>query len=275
MTDKHIANDIINQVTLHELLEKLGFKPSLHLGNEIIYHGVFNAAEKEIRNTLSINNELGVWFDKGLARGGNILDFGITYWKNTAIDEVILQISKLCLSTANDEVHFKGTGRKRKAIKIPNYHIKEIKSIGLNPLICTYLHAEGLLDPSNKYLKEIYYYLIDEKGTRKDFFSAGWQNENGGWEVRSWYYSGCIGCRGISFIAGNVDSLILFENFEDYCKYLKETNSIHSSILILNSLDFLNTAIHRASKFSSIQPFFSCNELTARFLNEVKQLKNK
>lgn len=267
--------DIKDHVSILDLLSHLGFKQSEKIGNKIFYQNVFNEPKKNTKNSFRIDNELGVWFDKGLGKGGDVIDFGVAYWRNLSLEEVLQKISELCSRKIPNNIFAHHSGRRRRAVKIPNYHIQEIKPIGGNSLIYSYLQAEGLLDISKGHIKEVYYYVIDEKGIRKNFFSAGWQNENGGWEVRSWYYSGCIGRRGISFISGEENSLVLFENFKDYLHWHDKSKVSGSNILVLNSFDFLNAAIHRASKFNHVSTFLASEELNANFLAEVNKLKNK
>jgi len=56
----------------------------------------------------------------------------------------------------------------------------------------------GLWELADLNIREVYYYVTDQKGKRKDFCAAGWMNENGGWEVCAQNYTGCIGTKGMS-----------------------------------------------------------------------------
>lgn len=275
MTNISNTIDIKNRMSIIDLLSHLGFKQTKKIGSEIFYQNVFRESKRSTKNSFYLNDELGVWFDKGLGKGGDIIDFGLAYWRNLSLEEVLEKISELCSKKIPNETVLHGSSRRRKAVKIPNYHIQEVRAIGSNSQVCSYLRAETILDISNIHIKEVYYYVTDEKGVRKDFCSAGWQNENGGWEVRSWYYSGCIGRRGISFISGEENSLVVFENFKDYLLWQDKIKVSGPNILVLNSFDFLNAAIHRASKFNQVSAFLATEESNINFLTEVKKIKSK
>jgi hypothetical protein len=101
-------------------------------------------------------------------------------------------------------------------------------------------------------IQEVNYYVIDQKGKRKDFCAAGWQNENGGWEVRAQKYSGCIGTKGMTFIPGSQSVLAIFPEYVDFLKRRNDEHLYYASILILNHPEFLSAALKRASHFEKV-----------------------
>lgn len=274
MTDNLDTLGLKEPVSMTGLLSRLGFEPTKNSGNETFYQNVFDGAKCNTRNSLRVNLELDAWFDKDLGRGGNIVDFGLAYWQNLNRLEVIQKISELSNMVITKSNAASPGGRKRLAVKIPHYHVQEIRPIGGNSQICSYLSAEGLLDIPNDQLNEVYYYAIDQKGIRKDFFSAGWQNENGGWEVRSWYYSGCIGRKGLTFIPGKENSVLVFEDLPHYLSLLGKEKIKGPNILILNSPDFLNAAVHRASRFDEASAFLSSDQLNVDFMKSLEKHRN-
>lgn len=262
-------------VSITGLLSRLGFEPTKNFGNETFYHNVFDNANRRTKNLLRVNVELDAWFDKDLGTGGNIVDFGLAYWRSLdqlEVKEKIIGLFNMMVPKSNTT---SPSGRKRHSVKIPHYHVQEIRPIGGNPRICSYLNSVGLLDIPNEMLKEVYYYVIDQKGTRKDFFSAGWQNENGGWEVRSWYYSGCIGRRGMTFVPGEENSVLVFEELSHYLSVKGKDKILGQNILILNSPEFFNAAVHRASKFDEVSTFLGTDQLNSDFKVRLANIGNK
>ncbi|RZJ92793.1 MAG: hypothetical protein EOO20_00310 [Chryseobacterium sp.] len=83
------------EVSISRLLFRLGFEPTINSGQDTFYHNVFDAANPGTKNSLRINNELDAWFDKDLGIGGNIVDFGLAYWRSLDRLEVINRISEL------------------------------------------------------------------------------------------------------------------------------------------------------------------------------------
>ncbi|SDF94997.1 hypothetical protein SAMN05421827_102223 [Pedobacter terrae] len=263
------AGSIKEQVPICTLLKHLGYKPAKINGVEHHYINVLKSAE--IKSAFVVNEQLNIWYDRLTKRSGNIIDFGIAYWPDLNSEQVIEKISQFFQISKRPTGIQKTNGqRKRLAVKIPFYHIEEIKPVGCNVEITAYLQSQGLWEISIGHLKEVYYYVVDEKRRRKEFFAAGWQNENGGWEVRGKNFSGCLGHKGMTFIPGNESSLILFEDYIDYLSWKFANKLLGPSILILNSPEFVEAAKKRASKFHEVAVFFGKQHLNAEVLSAIQ-----
>jgi hypothetical protein len=252
------------------LLDHLGHKPAKIKGDEHLYFNVLKGTES--KSTFIVNDQLNIWYDRLTKKSGNVIDFGLAYWPDLNSDQVTEKISQIFqISKQSAEIQTANKGkRKRLAVKIPFYHIEEIKPVGCNIEITAFLQSQGLWEISIGHLKEVYYYFVDEKRRRKEFYAAGWQNENGGWEVRGKNFSGCLGHKGMTFIPGNKNSLILFENYLDYLSWKYANKLPGPSILILNSPEFLDAAQKRASKFREVAAFFGKQYLNAEFLSVIE-----
>ncbi|KAA8476861.1 hypothetical protein BDE36_1284 [Arcticibacter tournemirensis] len=250
------AGSIRERVPLSMLLSRLGYQPAKSSGDEQLYLNVLRNAETS--PTFAINTQLGVWFDRLTKKSGDLVDFGLAYWPGLSSDQVLEKISQLCACSqgapAGDTSH--RAGRKRRAIKIPYYHIAETRPLGCNPEITAYLQSQGIWEISIGQLKEVYYYVVDEKQRRKDFFAAGWQNENGGWEVRSRNFAGCLGRKGMTFIPGDENRLALFRDYISYLSWKYANRASTDSILVMNAPEFLPAAKSRAAKFAEVADFF-------------------
>ncbi|PYF74576.1 hypothetical protein B0O44_10321 [Pedobacter nutrimenti] len=264
------AGSIREQVPLCALLNHLGHKPAKINGDEHLYFNVLKSAES--KSIFLVNDQLNIWYDRLTKKSGNVIDFGIAYWPDLNPDQVTEKISKILqISKQPAEIQTANNGkRKRLPVKIPFYHIEEIKPVGCNIEITTYLQSQGLWEISIGHLKEVYYYVVDEKRRRKEFFAAGWQNENGGWEVRGKNFSGCLGHKGMTFIPGSENILILFEDYLGYLSW-KYANKLRGpSILILNYPEFLEAAKKRIAKFHEVAVFFGKQHLNAELLSAIE-----
>lgn len=243
---------IKEQVPLSKLMVCMGYKPIKSNGDEQLYLNVLRP--NEVKPTFLVNTQLDVWYDQLTKKGGDVIAFGMTYWPELDSRQVSEKISHLLTAFQQPGVivNSKPVGRKRRAIKIPFYHIRETKPVGCNPEITGYLKSEGLWEMAIGHLKEVYYYVVDEKGRRKDFFAAGWQNENAGWEVMSKNFSGSLGRTGMTFIPGKENSLAMFDNFVAYLSWKYANKLSGPSVLILNHPDFLIAARKRAEKFEKV-----------------------
>lgn len=257
MTNYLNARELKDQASLVDLLTKLGFHPVKKAGTEHIYRSMLR--DSDTKPSFCVNDELGVWFDHGTGKGGNIIDFGLAFWKQLTFNQVVEKIQDVCAI----ELNARSTRPRKavktphyiKAVKTPHYIIEEVKGIGTHPVITEYLKNRGVFEIALASMNEVYYYVQDQKGERKYFFAAGWQNENGSWEVRHKYFKGCLGHKGISFIQGDKKNLAVFEGYINYLSWKSENTAANQSVLVLNTLALLGAGIAKAKEFSSIDLF--------------------
>jgi len=150
--------------------------------------------------------------------------------------------------------------RPRMPQKIPYYVVKQIMPLGVHADISEYLQGCGVFELAKSFLSDVYYYAVDEKGIRKYFLAAGWQNENKGWEVRTAVFKTCIGFRAITYIPRNSKKAIIFESFIDFLSWKLEYSADDASIIVLNSPKMLEQAINKAKLFPSIDIYFERNK---------------
>ncbi|MHB1179829.1 MAG: toprim domain-containing protein [Daejeonella sp.] len=278
------ANEIREKVSPVDLLAHLGYAPAYKSGKELFY---LSMLREEKTASLCVNEQLGIWYDHGGPnhsgiKGGNVIDLGLAYWFPLSFAEVLEKIKDTCsvdISKIPEQRDLSQKGRPRIAIKLPNYKIEEIKPLGSNPAITSYLQYRGVWETAAEHLKEIYYYIEDNKKNRKHFFATGWKNENGGWEVRNKYFKGCLGKKGMSFIQGEENRLVVFEGYLDFLSWKHEQALSKPTALILNSLSFISAAIDRASKFEIVDVFFdhdqSGKQATKQFLSAIPHAKDR
>lgn len=190
------AKDIKENYSLVDLLTHLGYVPVKRVRNEHLYLSMLR--ESDTKPSFSVNDKQGTWFDFGEGKGGNIIDFGLQYWKGLPFPDVLEKIVLTCggLVSALAPPVYK---RQPPAEKEPNYEILDIKDLGSNAAILNYLESRGVGQVAEGRLKEIYYYIEDEAKKRNKFFAAGWQNEKGAWEIRNLNFKGCSPfARGLS-----------------------------------------------------------------------------
>ncbi|WEA01740.1 toprim domain-containing protein [Mucilaginibacter sp. SJ] len=268
MSNLLTAKELKERSSIVDLLQRLGYRPAKKYGRETMYRSMLR--DDDSTPSFSVNDDLGVWFDHGTRKGGNIIDFGLAYWKELDFNSVVIKIQEVC-ALAISEVR-KGQ-RPRKAIKVPHYIINEVKELGSNPAITEYLCGRGVFEVARGLLSEVYYFVEDQRGARKQFFAAGWQNENKGWEVRNKYFKGCLGPKGITCVQGHGKKVTIFEGFINFLSWRVENPASDSSIIILNSLALLPVAIQSAKAFTFIDIFFDRDNpglgATKEFIREL------
>jgi len=251
-TSKLNASEIKQQVSLVDLLTSLGHEPTKHAGRELIYISMLR--DSDTKPSFSVNKELNVWYDHGTAKGGNVIDFAMAYWKLTFIEALkkIASVSNFSLSTIP---HTERRVRKH-ATKLPHYCVEDVMPLGSNPVITEYINSRGIWEVAKNHLQEVYYYVEDEQKNRKQFFAAGWQNELGSWEVRNLYFKGCLGHKAITFISRDETKIAVFEGCFNYLSWLTDNPFASDSILVLNSAMLLESAIRKAKDFLEISVYF-------------------
>ncbi|WPU99088.1 hypothetical protein SNE26_24040 [Mucilaginibacter sp. cycad4] len=248
------AKALKENVSIIDLLSRLGYEPVKKSGREKFYISMIR--DDDTNPSFTVNDELGVWFDHGIRKGGNIIDLGLAYWKNLGFREVVEKLTAVADGQYLGLPPVEKISRPRLPVKLPHYIVLETKPLGTHPAITEYLRGRGLFDVGKKFLSEIYYYVENDTGARKHFFSAGWQNENNGWEVRNKYFKGCIGPQGITFIKGNDKKVAIFEGYLNFLSWRTENLSLDHSIIVLNSVTALKAGIGKAKAFSSIDVYF-------------------
>lgn len=246
------AIEIKENYSLVDLLTHLGYEPVKRIRNEQLYLSMLR--DSDTTPSFSVNDKQGTWFDFGEGKGGNIIDFGLQYWKGLPFPEVLEKIVLTCgglVPVLAPQVY----KRQPSAEKEPNYEILDIKDLGSNAAILNYLESRGVGQVAEGRLKEIYYYVEDEDKKRNKFFAAGWQNEQGAWEIRNLNFKGCLGHKAISFIPNSEKKLAVFEGFFNYLSWLTENPFAPDSVLVLNSLSLLQAGILKAQDFRDISLF--------------------
>lgn len=236
MTNFLTAKELKEQVSLVALLSRLGHEPIPRRGREKMYISMLR--DNDTKPSFSVNDDLGVWFDHGAGKGGNIIDFGLAYWKTLDFNEVVKKIQEVCAV----EPPVQKVLRPRKPTKVYQV-VEKVKPIGAHPAITEYLKSRGVFDVAKFYLSEVYYYIEDDHDVRKRFFAAGWLNENKSWEVRNRHFKGCIGHKGITVIPGNPKNAALFEGFIDFLSWRLENPEAEHTVIVLNMLTLLQTGV--------------------------------
>jgi Toprim-like/CHC2 zinc finger len=110
-------------------------------------------------------------------------------------------------------------------------HIKPLQS---NALI-TYCESRKIpFQIAFKFLHEVHY-----TNNGKPYFSLGFKNDKGGFELRNQYFKGCTAPKGITTIEGeNSKGIYLFEGFFDFLSALSffGTSKPINTVVVLNSL---------------------------------------
>ena len=240
------------KIDMVQYLSDLGFEPQKIRGNDYWYHSPFR---KETDPSFKVNRKFNVWYDHGLQKGGNLIDFGILFHE-CSVSELLQKIERKNTFSSHQQNHlnrpasFINAGEKA---KIAIMDIRDsIKLLSLQE----YLSIRKIpLKIANHYCKEIDFQLYDCKYT-----VIGFKNSAGGYELRSANFKASSSPKEVTLIGHDFSkSILVFEGFFDFLSY----QAIHHrklillpkqqrNFLILNSIGFVEKMKPRLEKYTSV-----------------------
>lgn len=272
------AQQIKDQVSLVDLLARLGHVPVHRAGRDLFYRSMLR---EENTPSFCVNDKMDVWFDHGGAgrsgiKGGNVIDFGMAYWYPATFHEVLDRINNLMAMPlqATPEEYERHKRPRQQTTRIANYRVDTIKELGTHPAITRYLQSRGIWEAAQGKVKEVYYSIHSGPKQGRQFFSAGWQNQTGAWELRNRVgerdFKSCLGHKAITLIPGNPDSLSIFEGYMDYLSWLTDKPDATDTIIVLNSVNLIDAAARQASGFGEINAYFDRDNAGEAALQTLK-----
>jgi hypothetical protein len=211
------------QMDIVEYLSSLGHNP-VKIRNAD--HWYLSPLRNENTASFKVNRKLNSWYDHGIGKGGNFLDFGILYHNCTVAD---------FLQKLNDH-SFHQQPLKVTALykKQPDQQIKVISEKNLFSLsLLRYIKQRRISeDVANTWCREVVFDLND-----KLYTAIGFRNDKGGFELRNPWFKGSSSPKTFTSIVSGSKDASVFEGFFDFLSY----QTIHQnqpSVSILNSTSF-------------------------------------
>ena len=234
------------QIPIELVLQKMNYRPSKTNGFDKFY---FSPFRDERTASFKINTKINRWYDHGLQKGGNIIDF-IAIKFNYTIPEVLKFLKNYSDESIfsfqkqkNSESNFSETETKVNIIKVIEIQHFALKQYLENRKIYHYENEPNL--------KEVHYEI-----NGKNYFGIGFQNRSNGFEIRSKYAKICIEKKDISLVVkGYKNKLRIFEGFFDYLSFLNKFKS-DSDFLILNSIALINRCDEILLNYDEIELYF-------------------
>jgi hypothetical protein len=228
--------DEIKQINIRAYLEQMNIYPVKDYG----YYGMYYCPFRDDNNaSFKVDYNKNIWYDFGTNEGGSIID-------------LVMRLGNCSFSGAVSRLV--GCADKRNSVLSPqqsndnDYSSCQTQVINIQPITHPKLIAwvqERKIDLAlaNLYCREIHY-----QNQSGQFFSVGFGNDKGGYELSSPpSFKGCFPPKDITTIRINNDSCLIFEGFWDFLSYLtiqKIEKSKHD-IAVLNSV----ANVHKAMDF--------------------------
>ena len=231
------------QIDLVDYLTSLGHQPRKVKNQDYWY---LSPLRTEKTPSFKVNRKLNVWYDHATGEGGNLVDFGIRYFKCT-VAELLERLSGQDTPSFSFHPQPFPTGHLYTAALLSD--AGEKKENPGNKIVIVdsrVLTDKSLLDylsrrsiPTHiaaRFCREVDFRLYGNKQT-----VIGFPNNAGGYELRSQNFKGSSSPKSITFIDNGARSLAVFEGFFNFLSYLTmnhKAGELHTNFLVLNSLSF-------------------------------------
>ncbi|MNZ84583.1 toprim domain-containing protein [Sphingobacterium multivorum] len=221
------------EIDLVLYLSTLGYEPKKIKGDQFWYLSPFR---NEKTPSFKVNRLMNRWYDFGEGIGGSIIDFGIRYYHCSVPEFLNSYLGGRPVPLQNlDKVI-------QPFPKEPVLLVNSVRNLSTISLI-KYLTSRMIsFELANVYLKEVNY-----TNSGRQFYGLGFQNNNGGWEIRSKHFKGSAAPKFLTQLSYGSDAIQVFEGFMNFLSFLQlnasVVKSLSSDFLILNSTTMVAHAI--------------------------------
>jgi hypothetical protein len=253
-TIKQISLDEARNIDLVDYLSKLGHTPSKIRSLDYWYLSPFR---EEKTPSFKINRKLNCWYDHGMGKGGNLIDFAILY-HNCTVGEFLRELNgyfsfhqPISLSSKQNAENFES--------KIEVVSERNICSLSLERYLT---HRRIPIAVAKEYCKEVTYQI-----NGKEYFGIGFKNDAGGYELRNQYYKASSSPKDIKTFELGANEAVVFEGFFDFLSFIaihKNLKQIKADLVVLNSISF----------FEKARPFMEQHENIKLYLDRDKAGQN-
>lgn len=259
------------QKDLVEYLDHLGIQPQKIRGND---HWYLSPFREEKTPSFKVHKKFNVWYDHGIGKGGNLIDFGILY-HHCSVREFLQKLQKTSSFQQPDQhlhteqnSHPSGShGKEKNKIKILSVSPIE------DPALIHYLTARNIpMQMARQHCRQVDFELYGKQLT-----ALGFPNRSGGYELRSANFKGSSAPKDSSFIDQGSGTVAVFEGFFSYLSFvmINQVEADMTNYLVLNSLAFLEKARPLMEKHEQIHLYLDRDQAGVLFTKKALQWGDK
>jgi hypothetical protein len=253
------------QIDLVEYISSLGFKPAKIRGNDYWY---LSPLREEKTPSFKVDRKINCWYDHGIGKGGNLVDFGMAYF-NCSPSDFLQRLN------GNFFLH-------QPAKIVSTKEIKENKITVLGDFILSSVHLINYLakrkipyDVADKYCREVRYQMNE-----KVYYGIGFKTDSGSFEIRNTFLKSGSSPKSITTFKNCCDEVSVFEGFFDFLSYkvLEGKNSFpKTDYIVLNSLSFFEKSRAVMENYNLVKLYLdndkagqNCSRLALSLSNKYK-----
>jgi hypothetical protein len=251
---KQFTCDDAKQIDILDYLASLNHHPKKVHNQDYWY---LSPLRDEKTASFKVNRQKQIWFDHGLGKGGDLIDFG-TLYHNCSVSELLDRLSAFqsypvlsfhppSLSGSHSATHAAGEKKESTDSKIV---VLETRPLAAAHLL-EYLEKRCIpLEVAGKYCQEVDFLLYSKLQT-----VIGFENKSGGYELRSENFKGSSSPKDVSVVGRKDEHLAVFEGFFSFLSFAtvnKNKQAPLSNCLILNSVSFFEKSRPLMESFKHI-----------------------
>ena len=230
------------QMDIVEYLFSLGFNP-VKIRNAD--HWYLSPLRSEKTASFKVNRKLNVWYDHGLGKGGNLVDFGILY-HNCSVSDFLEKLNDLSFHQQSLKIIAAHEKHPEPQIKIVSK--KNLFSLSLLRYLKHRRIAENV---ARDHCREVIFEL-----NNKAYSAIGFRNNEGGFELRNPWFKGSSFPKSFTSLCNDAKEVSVFEGFFDFLSYQtihQNQASFSPDFLILNSTSFFEKSRSFMEQYDSIR----------------------
>ena len=253
--------DGIRKIPLADFLARLGHEPCRRSRNELWYRAPYRS---ERTPSFRVNVEKQLWYDFGLGKGGDIFTLAGEFVQS---NDFMAQ-AKFISETANMPIEKRAMPAFSPKPSGPAF--EDVEVTPLRHSVLTYYLAERGIPEE---VARRHCCRIDYTAHRKRYFAVGFPNMEGGYELRSRYFKGCVPPKSISLVKAEdttADVCSVFEGFMDFLSAVTlgmETGDC----LVLNSVANAEKAMEHLDGYKRIDCCLDRDEVGLRTLELMRK----
>ncbi|WP_018615743.1 toprim domain-containing protein [Segetibacter koreensis] len=265
-TSRHrVSVNEARQIDMVEYLLKLGHSPAKIRNFDYWY---LSPLREEKTPSFKVNRKLNCWYDHGIGKGGNVVDFAILY-HNCTVSEFLQEVNGYFSFHPPATLLAKLSGEKTEG-KIAILSEKTLSSYALERYL---MHRRISITVAKEYCKEVCYELNDKK-----YFGIGFKNDAGGYELRNQYSKLSSAPKDIKTFDLGAKEGIAFEGFFDFLSFIsiqKNFAPIKANYVVLNSLSLFEKGRAFMEKHEHIKLYLDHDKTGQKFTRYALSLSKK
>jgi DNA primase len=240
----------LKQYPITDYLQSLGLEPVKSVGKELVY---YSPKTNETTPSFFVNPSKNVFFDYSSNEYGDVIRL-VQYLKGLDFTTACNHLEKIGIGLANPFPQNSFSFCGNEVIEPKNtITITTVKPLQSNSLIAYCESRKIPFHIAYKFLHEVHY-----SNNGKAYYSLGFRNDKGGFELRNEKFKGCTHPKTITtFEVPESKTVYLFEGFFDFLSALAffGTSKPRNTVIVLNSLSLISQAKERLNKAEIIHTF--------------------